>query len=62
MLFSKDHKELSDNNARRRQLIEMIKMEKNRLDKASHSQKESIRRVLDVLENELKKLMMLKKK
>ena len=56
VVFQKDHKELSDNNARRRQLIEMIKMEKNRLDKASHSQKESIRRVLDVLENELKEI------
>ena len=56
VVFQKDHKEMSDNNARRRQLIEMIKMEKNRLDKSSPSQKESIRRVLTVLENELKEI------
>ena len=35
------------------QLIQMITMEKNRLDKASSQQEESITRVLDVLENEL---------
>lgn len=53
VVYDKEHQVLSDNNARRRQLIEMIKMEKNRLDKASSSQRESIKRVLDVLEKEL---------
>ena len=54
VVYDKDHQMLSDNNARRRQLVDMIKMEKNRLDKASPSQRESIERVLEVLEKELK--------
>lgn len=56
IVYSKDHQELSDNNARRRQLIEMVKMEKNRLDKATPSQQKSIKRVLDLFEKELKKI------
>jgi transposase len=54
VVYDKEHQLLSDNNARRRQLVDMIKMEKNRLDKASSSQQESIERVLEVLEKELK--------
>lgn len=54
--YHKETHELSENNARRRQLIEMIKMEKNRLDKSSPKQKESIRRVLEVLEKELEEI------
>ena len=53
IFYNKEQQNLSSNNARRRQLIEMIKMEKNRLDKASTEQKKSILRVLDVLEKEL---------
>jgi transposase len=45
---------LAANNARRRQLIDMIVSEKNRLDKATPEQAESIQRVLEVLEKELK--------
>ena len=56
LVYDKEHNELADNNTRRRQLIEMIKMEKNRLDKATPSQRESIKRVLDLLEDELKKI------
>lgn len=48
-----EQQDLSENNARRRQLIDMITMEKNRLDKASDSQKKSIKRVLKTLEKEL---------
>ena len=44
---------LAENNTRRRQLIDMITMEKNRLDKAGHELKKSIKRVLKTLENEL---------
>lgn len=40
-------------NARRRQLIEMIRMEKNRIDKASNELKKSIQRIIKVLEKEL---------
>lgn len=54
--YKKEHKDLNDNNARRHQLVEMIKMEKNRLDKASPGQRESIERVLEVLEDELTKI------
>lgn len=54
VVYDKEHCRLSNNNARRRQLIEMIKMEKNRLDKASPEQSESIGRILDALEKELK--------
>jgi transposase len=54
VVFPKEHQTLSDNNVRRRQLIEMIKMEKNRIDKASQEQRESIARVLEILESELK--------
>jgi len=53
VVFNKEQQKLSSNNARRRQLIDMITAEKNRLDKATPEQVESIRRVLDVLENEL---------
>jgi transposase len=45
---------LVDNNTRRRQLVDMITMEKNRLDKANKEQEKSIKRVLKILEQELK--------
>jgi transposase len=51
--YGKEQRILSEHNARRSQLIKMITMEKNRLDKASPQQRESIERVLDVLEKEL---------
>lgn len=53
IVFDKSQQELSSHNARRRQLIDMITAEKNRLDKATSGQAESIRRVLDMLEKEL---------
>jgi transposase len=54
IVFDEAQQELSANNARRRQLIDMITAEKNRLDKATSGQTQSIRRVLDMLEKELK--------
>jgi transposase len=53
IVYSKEQALLSKNNTRRTQLIQMITMEKNRLDKASKEQSESIARVLEVLEKEL---------
>lgn len=50
-----DQQKLAENVARRRQLIDMITMEKNRLDKVSGSIKKSIKRVLKALERELQK-------
>lgn len=48
-----NQQQLTERNARRRQLIEMITMEKNRLDKASKDLKPSIRRIIKALEKEL---------
>jgi len=53
IFLNKEQQKLSSNNARRRQLIDMITAEKNRLDKATPEQADSIRRVLDVLGKEL---------
>jgi transposase len=53
VMYTKEQRLLSNNNTRRTQLIQMITMEKNRLDKASSEQCESIARVLEVLEKEL---------
>lgn len=53
VIFNKNQQELASLNARRRQLIDMITAEKNRLDKATPHQEESIGRVLEVLEKEL---------
>ncbi|MBA2652913.1 MAG: IS110 family transposase [Tatlockia sp.] len=56
IMLNKDQKQLTNNNARRQQLIDMITMEKNRLDKASPELRESIQRILDVLQNELERI------
>jgi transposase len=45
--------QLAERNARRQQLIEMITMEKNRLDKASKDMETSIRHIIKALEKEL---------
>jgi len=51
---SEEQQNLSQNTARRRQLIDMITMEKNRLHQvASHDLKKSIKRILKALEKEL---------
>lgn len=53
VVCNENQQNLADNNARRRQLIEMIGMEKNRLEKATDFQRKSIKRVLKILEKEL---------
>lgn len=52
-MTSKSQAQLAELNARRKQLIDMITMEKNRLDKASGSIKKSIKKVVKALEKEL---------
>jgi transposase len=52
-VYNEDQQQLAERNARRRQLIEMITMEKNRLDKVSKEGKKSIQRIIKVLEKEL---------
>jgi transposase len=53
---NENQQKLADCNARRRQLIEMITMEKNRLDKASKELKKSIQRIIKALEKELESI------
>lgn len=54
LVLSEEQHKISENNARRQQLINMIVQEKNRLDKASPEQRKSINRILKALEKELK--------
>jgi transposase len=51
--YGQTQQEMAENNARRRQLIDMITMEKNRLGKCSPRLKKSIENVIKVLEKEL---------
>ena len=51
--YNENQQKLTELNARRRQIIEMITMEKNRLDKASNELKKSIQRIIKALEKEL---------
>lgn len=53
VVYNEKQQKMVANNSRRRQLIDMIIAEKNRLDKATPEQAESIQRILDVLEKEL---------
>lgn len=48
--------QLAEQNARRRQLTEMVTMEKNRLEKASNDAKASIQRIVKALKKELDKI------
>lgn len=56
IICDENQHKLAEKNTRRRQLIEMITMEKNRLDKASKEMKKSIQHVIDLLEKELEKI------
>ena len=56
LVFNEVEQTLAEKNARRRQLVDMITMEKNRLDKASKDIKKSLRHIINVLEKELKKV------
>jgi transposase len=51
--YDENQQRLAEINARRRQLIDMITMEKNRLDKVSKELKKSIERIIKALEKEL---------
>lgn len=53
VVYNEEHNQLSENASRRKQLVDMITMEKNRLDKASKEQKKSIGRIIKALEKEL---------
>jgi transposase len=56
VICDENQQKLAENNARRRQLIDMITMEKNRLDKASKEMKKSIQHVIKLLQKELEKI------
>jgi transposase len=56
VVCDKNQQKLAEYNARRRQLVEMIVMEKNRLDKVSEELKKSIKRIIKALEKELEEL------
>jgi transposase len=58
----KNQEALAETNARRRQLIDMITMEKNRLDKASKDMKKSIKNIIKALEKELDAIIKNRKK
>jgi transposase len=53
VVYNENQQKLAALNARRRQIIDMITMEKNRLDKASGELKKSIQRIIKALEKEL---------
>jgi len=54
--FDKNQEKLTEYNTRRRQLVDMITMEKNRLDKVSKEIKKSIQSIIKLLEKELEKM------
>lgn len=56
VVCDENQQKLADHQARRRQLIDMITMEKNRLAMASKEMKKSIRAIIKSLENELQKI------
>lgn len=53
-MLSEKQQSLSENSHRRRQLIDMLTMERNRLDKATKTTKKSIETIIKALEKELK--------
>lgn len=56
VLRSDNQEKLNDCSTRRRQLVKLIIMEKNRLEKSSPSLKSSLRRVIKALEKELERI------
>jgi transposase len=56
VICDENQQELAEYNARRRQLIDMITMEKNRLDKASKKMEKSIQHIIKLLQKELEKI------
>jgi len=56
IMTNENQQKLAELHSRRRQLIDMIGMEKNRLDKAGSTAKKSIKHIIGLLEKELKKI------
>lgn len=56
VVCDENQQKLAAYNVRRRQLIDMITMEKNRLDKANKEMKKSIQHIIKLLEKELQKM------
>ena len=56
VMCNEEQQALADYNSRRRQLIEMLTMEKNRMDKASKGIKKSLKVIIKTLEQELKEI------
>lgn len=56
VMISEQQQSLAEINARRRQLVDMIVMEKNRLMKAGRHTKSSVEAVIKILEDELAKI------
>ena len=54
VVYNENQNNLAELNARRRQLVDMITAEKNRLDKVGKETKKSIKKILGALEKELK--------
>ena len=54
--YNENQQKLAALYARRRQIIDMLTMEKNRLDKASNELKKSIKRIIKALEKELQSI------
>jgi len=56
VMHDENQQKLAEYQTRRRQLIDMITMEKNRLDKASKEMKKSIQHIIKLLQKELAKI------
>ena len=56
VICDENQQKLAEYNTRRCQLVDMITMEKNRLDKANKEMKKSIRHIIKLLEKELQKI------
>jgi transposase len=56
VICNENQQELVEYNTRRRQLVDMITMEKNRLDKVSKEMTKSIQRIIKLLTKELEKM------
>lgn len=56
VINDENQEKLAEYNARRRQLVDMITMEKNRLDKVSKETRKSLERIIKLLEKELERI------
>lgn len=56
VIYDKNQAKLAEYSARRKQLVDMITAEKNRLDKVSKEMQKSIKQIIKLLEKELEKI------